>query len=119
MARYFRQSVESLWGAEHFMQLGHRGGSTDMGDLSQVIPCLHPYLGGAAGTGHAADYRIADPDLAYVGQAKALASMVVDMLADGAAGAREVLGKAKRPLTRAGYLELQRTMARREVYEGR
>ncbi len=40
-------------------------------------------------------------------------------LADGAAGAREVLGKAKRPLTRAGYLELQRGMARREVYEGR
>jgi hypothetical protein len=65
------------------------------------------------------DYRIADPDLAYVGQAKALAGMVVDMLADGAAGAREVLGKAKRPLTRQGYLELQRSMARREVYEGR
>ena len=57
--------------------------------------------------------------LAYVGQAKALATMVVDMLADGAAGAREVLGKAKRPLTRQGYLELQRSMARREVYEGR
>jgi hypothetical protein len=90
-----------------------------MGDLSQVIPCLHPYVGGAAGSGHSVDYRIADPDLAYVGQAKALASMVVAMLADGAAGAREVLGKAKRPLTRAGYLELQRGMARREVYEGR
>jgi hypothetical protein len=45
--------------------------------------------------------------------------MVVDMLADRAAGARDVLGKAKRPLTRESYLELQRTMARREVYEGR
>jgi amidohydrolase len=119
MARYFREAATTLWGAEHFVEVGHRGGSTDMGDLSQVIPCLHPYMGGAAGTGHAADYRIADPDLAYVGQAKMLASMVVDMLADGAAGAREVLDKAKRPLTRDGYLALQRTMARREVYEGR
>ena len=119
MARYFKDSATALWGAEHYTQQGHRTGSTDMGDLSQVIPCLHPYMGGAAGTGHAADYRIVDPDLAYVGQAKALASMVVDMLADGAAGAREVLGKAKRPLTREGYLELQRKMARREVYEGR
>ncbi|HKZ06423.1 MAG TPA: amidohydrolase [Methylomirabilota bacterium] len=119
MARYFKDSAVGLWGAEHYVEQGHRTGSTDMGDLSQVIPCLHPYMGGAAGTGHAADYRIADPDLAYVGQAKMLASMVVDMLADGAAGAREVLGKAKRPLTRDGYLELQRKMARREVYEGR
>jgi len=119
MARYFKDAATALWGAEHFTQQGHRTGSTDMGDLSQVIPCLHPYMGGAAGTGHAADYRIVDPDLAYVGQAKMLASMVVDMLADGAAGAREVLGKAKRPLTRDGYLELQRKMARREIYEGR
>jgi amidohydrolase len=119
MARYFRESGAALWGAAEVKDLGHRGGSTDMGDLSQVIPCLHPYMGGAAGTGHAADYRIADPALAYVGQAKMLACMVVDMLADGAAGAREVLDKAKRPLTRSGYLELQRTMARREVYEGR
>ena len=46
MARYFRESAESLWGAEHFTQQGHRTGSTDMGDLSQVIPCLHPYVGG-------------------------------------------------------------------------
>ena len=119
MARYFRDSAVAMWGESSFTELGHRTGSTDMGDLSQVIPCLHPYMGGAAGHGHAVDYRIADPYLAYVGQAKALASMVVDMLADGAAGAREVLGKAKRPLTRESYLKLQRTMARREVYEGR
>ena len=119
MARYFKDSAVTMWGAAEFRELGHRTGSTDMGDLSQVIPCLHPYMGGAAGTGHAADYRIADQNLAYVGQAKALASMVVDMLADGAAGARDVLGRAKRPLTREGYLELQRKMARREVYEGR
>jgi len=118
MARYFRDSAVALWGESNVIELGHRTGSTDMGDLSQVIPCLHPYMGGASGHGHAVDYHIADPDLAYVGQAKALAGMVVDMLADGAAGAHEVLGKAKRPLTRAGYLDLQRGMARREVYEG-
>jgi len=57
-----------------------------------------------------------DPALAYVAPAKALAFMVVDMLADGAAGAREVLDKAKPRLTRASYLALQRGMARREVY---
>ena len=49
---------------------------------------------------------------------QALAAMVVDMLADGAAGAREVVAKAKPPMTRESYLAFQRSLARRELYEG-
>ena len=89
-----------------------------LGDLSQIMPVLHPYMGGARGTGHAADYAIVDRPLAYVAPAKALACMVVDMLGDGAAGAREVLARARPRLTREAYLALQRGMARREVYDG-
>jgi hypothetical protein len=105
-------------GAEHYREIGHRTGSTDMGDLSQVIPVLHPYVGGARGTGHAADYEIVDRTLAYVVPAKALAAMVVDLLADGAAGAREVVRAARPPMTREQYLAFERGLARREVYEG-
>lgn len=59
-----------------------------------------------------------DKPLAYVAPAKALATMAVDMLADGAVGARDVLTHAKPRLSRPAYLELQRSMARREVYAG-
>ena len=59
-----------------------------------------------------------DKPLAYLGPAKALAGMVVEMLADGAAGAREVVDKAKPPMTRERFLTFQRGLARREVYEG-
>ena len=34
-----------------------------MGDLSQVMPILHPYIGGARGTGHGADWAIVDKPL--------------------------------------------------------
>jgi amidohydrolase len=118
MARHFRETVSGLFGEEHYRQIGHRTGSTDMGDLSQVMPVLHPYIGGARGTSHAADFEIVDKPLAYVGPAKALAAMVVDMLWDGAAGAREVLAKARPPMTRQSYLASQRALARRELYEG-
>jgi amidohydrolase len=118
MGRMFRETAAALVGAEHYRDIGHRTGSTDMGDLSQVMPVLHPYLGGARGTGHGADYEIVDKTLAYVGVAKALAAMAVDLLAEGGAGAREVLGAAKPPLTRAQYLALQRGLAQRELYEG-
>jgi len=118
MARYFRDNAVALVGADEYREVGHRTGSTDMGDLSQIMPVLHPYMGGARGSGHAADYEIVDQALAYVAPAKALASMVVDMLADGAAGAREVLATAKPRLSKDAYLALQRGMARREVYAG-
>jgi amidohydrolase len=118
MTRYFRDIAGGLFGDEHYRQIGHRTGSTDMGDLSQVMPILHPYVGGARGTGHGADFAIVDKPLAYLGPAKALAAMVVDLLWEGAGAAREVIAKAKPPMTRASYLAAQRGLARRETYEG-
>jgi amidohydrolase len=118
MARLFKETATALVGEEHYRQIGHRTGSTDMGDLSMVMPILHPYIGGAQGTGHAADYRITDDALAYLTNAKALAAMAVDLLGNGAAGARDVLAKAKPPMTREAYLAFQRGIARRETYEG-
>jgi metal-dependent amidase/aminoacylase/carboxypeptidase family protein len=118
MARLFKETATALVGEEHYRQIGHRTGSTDMGDLSMVMPILHPYIGGAQGTGHAADYRITDNALAYLTNAKALAAMAVDLLANGAAGARDVLTKARPPMTRESYLAFQRAIGRRETYEG-
>jgi amidohydrolase len=118
MAALFKENATALVGVEHYRQVGHRTGSTDMGDLSHVMPVLHPYMGGARGTGHAADFEIVDETLAYVAPAKALAAMVIDLLADGARTARDVLATAKPPMTREGYLAFQRGLARREVYEG-
>jgi amidohydrolase len=118
MARMFRDTACALVGEEHYRQIGHRTGSTDMGDLSMVMPVLHPYMGGAKGNGHAADYEIVDRPLAYLGIAKHLAAMAVDLLADHGAGAREVLNAAKPPMTREKYLAFQRGLAKREVYEG-
>ena len=118
MAERFKANMVPMVGEESYRQIGHRTGSTDMGDLSQVMPILHPYIGGARGTGHAADFEIVDNSLAYLAPAKALAAMVVDMLADGAAGAREVVDKARPPMTRASFLAFQRGLARRELYEG-
>lgn len=114
----FRAIAAELVGADQVRTIAHRTGSTDMGDLAQVMPIIHPYVGGARGTSHGADFEIADEQLVYVTNAKALASMVVDLLADGAAVGRQVLAQARPPLTRAAYLEFQRRMSRREVYEG-
>jgi amidohydrolase len=116
MTALFEKTAARLVGADHYRRIGHRTGSTDMGDLSQVMPILHPYIGGARGTGHAADYEIVDKPLMYLASAKALASMAIDLLHDGAAGARQVLKAAKPPMTREQYLSFQRSVSKRETY---
>ena len=117
MAEMFRETAHALVG--ECRTAGHRGGCTDMGDVSHIMPALHPYMGGASGTGHAADYAITNPQLAYVAPAKALAAMVVDLLGDDAAAAREVIAKARPRMTRESYLAFQRGVKRRDVFEGK
>ncbi|MGH7324772.1 MAG: amidohydrolase [Candidatus Rokuibacteriota bacterium] len=118
MARYFKANAVGLVGAADYREVGHRTGSTDMGDLSHVIPVLHPYMGGARGTGHGPDYAIVDKPLAYVAPAKMLAAMVVDLLGGDAAGAREVQAATRPAMTRDQYIAFQRGVGCREVYEG-
>jgi hypothetical protein len=82
------------------------------------MPVLHPYMGGARGTGHGADFMISDPELAYIGPAKMLAGMAIDMLFDGGAGAREVIARSKPRMTREQYLAFQRGIGKRETFDG-
>ena len=87
-----------------------------MGDVSQLMPVIHPYVAAATGSAHGADYVVQDYDLAVLTAAKAMATTVVDLLADGAAKARQVLGGYKAPLTKGAYLELMRGMVREETF---
>lgn len=118
MSRYFVANASAQLGADNVTQMGHRSGSTDMGDLSHVMPTLHPYISGASGSGHGADYRITDPRLAYVENAKQLALMAVDMLWDGAKAARSILAEFKPRLSREAYLAFQRGINKTELYDG-
>ena len=96
----------------------NRGGSTDMGDLSHLMPALHPYTGAASGAGHGDDYVIDDYDQAVVRPAKAMAMTAVDLLTDNAAKAHEVLAKSPPRMTKSEYLKLQNDRMSEELYKG-
>jgi metal-dependent amidase/aminoacylase/carboxypeptidase family protein len=94
------------WGGEG----GHGTGSTDMGDIEHVMPAIHPYTGGATGTGHGRDYTIADYDAAILNPAKIMAMTLVDLLMDGAAEAKRVLAESKPALTKEQYIATMRQL---------
>ena len=117
MADLYRQNAAGLVGEENIGYTGHRTSSTDMGDISQIIPTIQPYAGGATGVAHGIDFLVQDYDLAVINPAKVMAMTVIDLLAEGAARAREVLDITKLPMTKDEYLKLARSLAREEEWE--
>jgi metal-dependent amidase/aminoacylase/carboxypeptidase family protein len=77
------------------------GGSTDMGDLSAVMPVVHPYVGGAVGSGHGNNYYIDDPVHACVDSAKWQLAMLKILLGDGAKRAKKIVEEYKAPFASA------------------
>ena len=97
----------------------NRGGSTDMGDLSQIMPVVHPYTKAATGTGHGTDYVVQDYEQAVINPAKAMAMSVIDLLYGDAERGMEVLAKSPPIMTKAQYLALQNSRLTEELYEGK
>ena len=117
-ADVFEANAVGLVGQDNVAHVSHRTGSTDMGDVSHLMPAIHPYVGGASGLGHGADYLVEDYGLAVITAAKALAGTAVDLLADGADKAGDIIAGHRPDLTRTEYLKQMRQVASEETFEG-
>ena len=79
--------------------------STDMGDLSCVMPVVHPYSGGSAGTAHGDDYHIADTERACIKSTKLQLYLLNLLLENGAARAKDIIDNFEPPFkTQGEYL---------------
>lgn len=113
----FRQNAEVVVGKDEVRRAGPRGSSTDMGDLTHLLPTIQPYATGCTGTVHGADFLVEDYQAAVANPAAAMALTVVDLLAEGG-DAPAVINSFQAPLTKDAYLALQRGFNRRQLYDG-
>jgi amidohydrolase len=116
LADVFREVTSLVLGADSYRDYPHAGGSTDAGDLSQIMPVLHPMMTGAAGSHHQIDWCIADHEHGYVTPAKTLAMMAVDLLLDDAAKARDILSNHQAAMSKQEYLDRQTSVFKTELY---
>ena len=65
-------------------------GSTDMGDLSQIMPAIQPTMGGFNGPLHGKDFEISDKETVYISASKILAATVYDLLKNDAEKAKKI-----------------------------
>ena len=84
--------------------------STDVGDLSYLMPVVNFTHGGFTGALHAADFAITDEEKAYVLPAKMMALTAYHLLKDGAAHARKILQDFTPAMTKEEYIDYIESM---------
>ena len=91
--------------SEDIIEGGDFTGSFDFGDVSHIMPTLHPMFGGVKGALHTREYQIVDEEYAYLAPAKAMALTVVDLLFDNAEKGKEILKNFIPIMTKEEYLK--------------
>ena len=104
MTQLFTDNAVSILGPDTVQLIEHNAASTDMGDLSHIMPVIHPWVGGVKGNAHTRDFEVVDPEMAYLVSAQCMAMTIIDLLADGAATAEKVLQQHKPEMTKQEYL---------------
>lgn len=101
----FAENVKKASPDCKLVEEGHRGSSTDMGDLAQIMPVFQGYGRGCSGALHTKDFSIDDEYAVYVESAKVMAMTVIDLLVDNAAACRDICAK-KPAMTIDEYLDM-------------
>ena len=116
----YEQNSISLVGDEGVdrSNVGRFGGfSTDMGDMSQLMPIIHPSVLSTSGDGHGIDYVVEDYHSAVITAAKAMALTVIDLLHEHGQKAKEIVDNFEPLLSKDAYLKLLRSMYKEEKFK--
>jgi len=81
-------------------------GSSDIGDVSLLIPTIQPMVGGFNGQLHAKEFGTADDYTAYVLPAKLMALTAVRLLENGAELGKKIKSGFKPVMTKEEYIKL-------------
>lgn len=118
MSDIYDESVIEILGESATGRVPHRTSSTDMGDISMIMPTLHSYTSGVSGRSHSDEFEILDWELNVIDAGKALASTTIDLLAKGATRGKKIVDQFDVVLTKEQYLETLRSFQRTETWDG-
>lgn len=96
----------------------NNSGSTDMGDLSWMMPTIQPYTHGVSGQIHGDDFEINDWDSAITTPAAISAITIVDLLSNNGGKAKEIMKNFKPRFLKEEYLSMLRSINKFESFQG-
>ena len=97
MTKIFINNASEIIGKENVHEIHiHSTGSSDMGDVTQIIPGIQPMIGGFEGELHSKTFKITDKEMVYIIPAKIMAMTVIDLLYNNASFAKKVIKEKKK-----------------------
>ena len=105
LAKVFEENAKAMVGEENLVYGKDITGSTDMGDLSSILPAIQPSVGGFCGLLHSKEFNIKDKEAAYLLPAKVMALTVAELLYNHAEKAKAVKETFKPQMTKEEYLK--------------
>jgi len=114
--RVWETNAIQILGSKNIFFQESIGASTDMGDISHLIPSIHPSTGGFGGELHSRTFKIIDEEMAYIIPAKIYALTVIDLLKDEATLAMEIIKHHKPLLTKENYIKTLNSFVDREIW---
>lgn len=106
MCELFANNAERLVDKERIYRDVDFVGSSDMGDLSYIMPVIQPTMGGFFGSLHSTEFKVSSNAYAYLNPAKLMAMTVIDLLYNGAVRALEIKKNFKPILTKEEYIKI-------------
>ena len=117
MNRIFFDNLSTFCSDEAFVRGGNFSGSLDFGDISHIMPGIHPFFSGVTGSLHSKGFRITDPETAYLLPAKSLAMTIIDLLWGDAENARRVVSEFTPAMDKTDYLNWLKKTERTQMLE--
>ncbi len=118
LAEVYLENAKALVGAQNILPSKFGAASSDMGDITHLMPAIQASVNGCMGQSHGDDYTVQNPDTAYILPAKAAAMTLVDLLSGGAESAKKIIAGSKSNMTKESYLTLLRECAGEELWNG-
>lgn len=87
----FVECVDEIFGPNQIRNGGWNPASTDLGDISMIMPAIQPMVIGASGLIHGQDFQVSDPVKACVNPAKVMTAMAYVLLKDDAKRGKELI----------------------------
>ncbi len=113
----YKKNLSNNFDEKELILDGHSGGSTDMGDISNLIPSIHPYVGGCSGnSNHSADMVVDDYNLAILESGRMMAHTIIDLLENNAEKSKQITENFSPKFKKKEYLNLLRSLTNEEEY---
>jgi len=104
LSEVFEEVSKDIIGCQNVVYNEPITGSSDIGDLSHIIPTIQPSVGGFLGTLHSKNFTISDKKTAYIKTVEILVGTTIELLYDKAQKAEHVKNSFKPKMTKAKYI---------------